>query len=39
MQTLNIIFNFIPKLLDTQINFLKKLVIYDLQVFRNILIL
>ena len=39
MQTLNTIFNFFPKLLDAQINFLKKLVIYDLQVFRNILIL
>ena len=39
MQTLNIILNFFPKLLNSQINFLKKLVIYDLQVFRNILIL
>ena len=39
MQTLNIIFNFFGKLLDAQINFLKKLVIYDLQVLRNILIL
>ena len=39
MQTLNVIFNFLPKLLNAQINLLKKLVIYDLQVFRNILIL
>ena len=39
MQNLNIIFNFFQKLLNAQINFLKKLVIYDLQVFRNILIL
>ena len=39
MQTLNIIFNFFPKILDARINFLNKLDIYDLQVFRNILIL
>ena len=39
MENLNIIFNFLPKLLNAQINLLKKLVIYDLEVFRNILIL
>ena len=32
-------FQFLPKLLNAQINLLKKLVIYDLQVFRKILIL
>ena len=38
MQTINF-FQLFPKLIDAQISFLKKLVIYDLQVFRNILIL
>ena len=39
MQTLNIIFNYSPSYLMLRSAFIKKLVIYDLQVFRNILIL